>query len=41
MFWLIEPNTADELADVRHLTVHTAGWLLPCPPTGWQVDGLF
>jgi hypothetical protein len=41
MFWLIEPNAADELAYVRHLTVHPAGWLLPCPPTSRQVDGLF
>ncbi|MFI0808619.1 hypothetical protein [Streptomyces echinatus] len=41
MFWLIAPNAAEELADVRHLTVHDEGWLLPCPPTGWQVDGRF
>lgn len=41
MFWLIAPGTAEEFADVRHLTVRPAGWLLPCPPTGWQVEGRF
>ncbi|MEU8031950.1 hypothetical protein AB0C13_25440 [Streptomyces sp. NPDC049099] len=41
MFWLVAPSAAEELADVRPLTVHPAGWLLPCPPTGWQVDGRF
>ncbi|MEV6116627.1 hypothetical protein AB0L59_30170 [Streptomyces sp. NPDC052109] len=41
MHWLIAPNAAEELADVRHLTVHPEGWLLLCPPTGWQVEGRF
>ncbi|MGW2651192.1 hypothetical protein ACWC2T_41535 [Streptomyces sp. NPDC001393] len=41
MYWLVEPGASEELADVRQLTVHPAGWPLSCPPTGWQVDGLF
>ncbi|MGW2417890.1 hypothetical protein ACWC0C_01300 [Streptomyces sp. NPDC001709] len=41
MFWLVALGAAEELADVRHLAVHPAGWLLPCPPTGRQVDGRF
>ncbi|MET8803597.1 hypothetical protein [Streptomyces sp. NPDC004546] len=41
MYWLVAPGAADELADVRRLVVHPAGWSLSCPPTGWQVDGRF
>jgi hypothetical protein len=41
MYWLISPDAVEELADVRQLVVHPAGWMLRCPPTGWQVDGLF
>ncbi|KUN03961.1 hypothetical protein AQI95_21210 [Streptomyces yokosukanensis] len=41
MFWLVAPSAAEELADVRQLVVHPAGWLLPSPPTGWQVEGRF
>ncbi|MFF3920545.1 hypothetical protein ACFYZB_45565 [Streptomyces sp. NPDC001852] len=41
MFWLVEPGAAEELADVRELTVHRAGWSLSCPPSGREVDGRF
>ncbi|MER6065089.1 hypothetical protein ABT167_28775 [Streptomyces sp. NPDC001792] len=41
MYWLVAPGAAEELADVRRLVVHPAGWPLSCPPTGWQVEGRF
>ncbi|WP_227025967.1 hypothetical protein [Streptomyces fodineus] len=41
MFWLVPLDAAEELSDVRHLVVHSAGWSLSCPPTGRQVDGRF
>ncbi|MEV5879736.1 hypothetical protein AB0L75_37095 [Streptomyces sp. NPDC052101] len=41
MYWLVAPDSVEELAKVRHLVVHPAGWSLSCPPTGRQVDGRF
>jgi len=38
-WWLVRLGAVDELADVRQLVVHTAGWPLLCPPTGWHVEG--
>ncbi|MHC3471211.1 hypothetical protein ACYF6T_21290 [Streptomyces sp. 7R007] len=40
-WWLVPPAAAEELADVRQLTVRPADWVLRCPPTGWQIDGRF
>lgn len=39
MWWLVPLNAVEELADVRQLAVRPAGWCLPCPPTGWHIDG--
>jgi hypothetical protein len=40
-WWLVPLNAAEELADVRYVTVRPPQWLLRCPPTGWQVEGRF
>lgn len=34
-WWLVPPGAAEDLADVRQVTVHPVGWHLHCPPTGW------
>ncbi|MET9835833.1 hypothetical protein ABZ078_42655 [Streptomyces sp. NPDC006385] len=39
LWWLVPPDSAEELADVRKVVVQPAGWCLNCPPTGWQVEG--
>ncbi|WP_093903962.1 hypothetical protein [Streptomyces sp. cf386] len=39
LWWLIPPDAAEELADVRQLAVQPAGWTLLCPPTRWLVGG--
>nr|WP_119590281.1 hypothetical protein [Streptomyces scabiei] len=38
-WWLIPPDTADELADIRQARVRPEGWPLQCPPTGWYQCG--
>ncbi|MFE3853459.1 hypothetical protein ACFXPN_20265 [Streptomyces griseorubiginosus] len=38
-WWLVPLEAAEELADVRQLTVRPRGWKLSCPPTGWHLDG--
>ncbi|CCK30374.1 hypothetical protein BN159_5995 [Streptomyces davaonensis JCM 4913] len=40
-WWLVPLDAAEDLDDARHVKVHAPGWLLRCPPTGWQVDGRF
>ncbi|MET9913466.1 hypothetical protein ABZZ74_43060 [Streptomyces sp. NPDC006476] len=37
-WWLVSLDAADELADVRQVTVHVPGRPLHCPPTGWHLD---
>lgn len=37
-WWLVPLDAAEELADVRQVTVHAAGWRLLCPPTGWHLE---
>lgn len=38
-WWLIPPDAADELADIRQATVRPKGEPLHCPPTGWYQCG--
>ncbi|MFP3990638.1 hypothetical protein U9R90_24875 [Streptomyces sp. E11-3] len=38
-WWLVPLDAAEQLADVRALTVHPPDWPLHCPPTGWPVCG--
>ncbi|WP_216588530.1 hypothetical protein [Streptomyces brasiliscabiei] len=38
-WWLIPPDTADDLADVRQAAVEPEGTPLLCPPTGWYQCG--
>ncbi|MER7983509.1 hypothetical protein [Streptomyces sp. NPDC095817] len=38
-WWLLPPELGGELDDIWHLTVHPAGWLLPCPPLLYPVRG--
>lgn len=47
-WWLVPPDAADELADVRQLVVQPSGWTLDCPSAGgyaanrfwlWRPDG--
>lgn len=38
-WWLVPLVAAEELADVRQITVQPTGWTLSCPPTGWGVEG--
>ncbi|MFC8365577.1 hypothetical protein ACFUIY_37615 [Streptomyces griseorubiginosus] len=38
-WWLVPLEAAEELADVRLLTVHPVGWKLSCPSTGEPIDG--
>jgi hypothetical protein len=38
-WWLIAPDTAEDLADVRQVRVRPEGWPLHCPPTGWYQCG--
>jgi hypothetical protein len=38
-WWLIAPDAADDLADVRQVRVRPEGWPLHCPPTGWYQCG--
>ncbi|MFJ8192793.1 hypothetical protein ACIQ8D_23980 [Streptomyces sp. NPDC096094] len=38
-WWLVPPTAAEELADVRQVTVQPTGWSLRCPPCGWSVAG--
>ncbi|MGW1798998.1 hypothetical protein ACWCQN_24275 [Streptomyces sp. NPDC001984] len=40
-WWLVPLGAADELADVRQVTVLPSGAVLHCPPTGWQACGRF
>jgi len=40
-WWLVPLDAAEELADVRQVTVHVPGWPLHCPPTGWHLEGRF
>ncbi|MFB8772081.1 hypothetical protein [Streptomyces broussonetiae] len=40
-WWLVPTQAAEDLADVPHLTVHAAGWVLACPPMDTVVDGRF
>ncbi|MBX9397497.1 hypothetical protein K4749_28905 [Streptomyces sp. TRM72054] len=39
LWWLVRLDAAEELADVRQVSVKPAGWTLNCPPTGRQVAG--
>lgn len=38
-WWLIAPDAAEELADVRKVRVEPEGSPLHCPPTGWYQCG--
>lgn len=38
-WWLIPPDTADQLDDVARLTVHPPEWPLYCPALNRPVDG--
>jgi hypothetical protein len=38
-WWLIAPDAAEDLADVRQVCVRPEGWPLHCPPTGWYQCG--
>lgn len=38
-WWLLPPDLADDLDDVRILTVRPPGWLLSCPPVLHSVHG--
>jgi hypothetical protein len=38
-WWLVPTGSADELADLRQVTVQRTGWTLNCPPTGWSLEG--
>ncbi|MFF1594299.1 hypothetical protein ACFVY0_40380 [Streptomyces sp. NPDC058286] len=40
-WWLVAPDAGEELADVRLLTVHPAGWPLHCPPARRPAAGRF
>ncbi|WP_328439395.1 hypothetical protein OHA71_23950 [Streptomyces sp. NBC_00444] len=40
-WWLVPLDADEELADVRSITVHPAGWALHCPPTGWHLESRF
>ncbi|MET7453945.1 hypothetical protein ABZT03_19090 [Streptomyces sp. NPDC005574] len=40
-WWLVPLDAAAELAGVRQLTVHPAGWSLHCPPMNSYVDYRF
>jgi hypothetical protein len=37
-WWLVPLGAAEELADLRQLTVHPSGWLLRCPPARWHLE---
>lgn len=37
-WWLVPLDAAEELADIRQVTVHVPGWPLRCPPTGWHLE---
>lgn len=37
-WWLVPLDAAEELADVRQVTVHVPGWPLHVPPTGWHLE---
>ncbi|MFI9772487.1 hypothetical protein ACIHJG_37395 [Streptomyces sp. NPDC052415] len=39
--WLVPPGAAEELADLRAVKVHPAGWSLRCPPTRRSIEGRF
>lgn len=38
-WWLIAPDSAEDLASIRHAKVRPEGWPLHCPPTGWYQCG--
>lgn len=38
-WWLLPPDLADELDDVRRVTVRPAGWVIECPPVPHSVNG--
>ncbi|MDH6214354.1 hypothetical protein [Streptomyces pseudovenezuelae] len=40
-WWLVPLEAAEELADVRELKVHPAGWSLLCPAMNSYVNGRF
>ncbi|MFD7774245.1 hypothetical protein [Streptomyces sp. NPDC059753] len=40
-WWLVPPDAAEELADVRLLTVQPHGWPLHCPSTQRPAGGRF
>ncbi|UOB12034.1 hypothetical protein MQE23_24545 [Streptomyces sp. HP-A2021] len=40
-WWLVPLDAADELGDLRTVTVQPVGWPLHCPPTGWPACGRF
>lgn len=37
-WWLVPPSAADDLADLRQVTVHDPGWVLYCPPFSGPMD---
>lgn len=37
-WWLVPLDAAEELADVRQLTVQPRRWRLRCPSTSWHID---
>lgn len=38
-WWLLPADTAQELDDVRQITIHPAGWILHCPPVVHSLEG--
>ncbi|MFD5697424.1 hypothetical protein [Streptomyces lasiicapitis] len=40
-WWLVAADAAEELADVRSLTVHPPGWTLQTPSTSYPIAGRF
>lgn len=40
-WWLVPLDAAQDLADVRHVSVHPLGWPLHCPPTRRPAAGRF
>ncbi|MFJ1975332.1 hypothetical protein ACIO93_42710 [Streptomyces sp. NPDC087903] len=40
-WWLVPLDAAEELADVRQLVMHPAGWSMRCPPMNSYVDRRF
>lgn len=37
-WWLVPLEAAEELSDLRQVTVRPAGWPLRCPPASWHLE---